>query len=172
MKLLIASVVALALSASAAAAAVFNIFEAGTTTLLGTFEAPLGGGPLTAASISLKGGVSDVLDAGSTAPVYDATNNWITGAGSPFGGISNSAAYDTTDIAMTPITCGIGQCVFLLTDSAGPMVPPEWSLNYLPMGGAVLDFGFYDIELIPLPATGLLLAGALAGLAALRRRRG
>ena len=172
MRLVVSSALALALSASAPAAATFNIFEAGTTTLLGMFEAPAGGGALTSAMISTDGGVFDVLDLGSTAPVYDAASNWITGAMSPFGGISNSVAYATSDVDMNPVNCGIGECVFVLTSSAG-MEPPEWSLNFLPMAGpaAVIDFGRYEIapKPMPLPPTALLLlAGALLGLALLR----
>jgi hypothetical protein len=168
MRLVTSSALVLALSATAAPAATFNIFEAGTTTLLGTFEAPLGGGALTTASISVDGGLFNVLDGGTSAPVYDAVNNWITGAGDPFAGITNSVAYNTTDIAMNPITCGVGECVFALTDSSGPGVPPEWAIIYLP-GPASIDFGFYEIQPVPLPATALMLAGALAAFGAVRR---
>jgi hypothetical protein len=175
MRLLTFSALALALSATAAPAATFNIFEAGTTSLLGTFEAPLGGGPLTAASISAGGGVFDVLALGSMAPVYDAVNNWITGAASPFGAVSNSVAFMTTDISDNDITCGIGECFFSLTDSSGGGAPAEWYLDYVPGVGtpAAIDAGFYEIAPIPLPASALLLAGALAavaGVAAGRRR--
>jgi hypothetical protein len=120
----------------------------------------------------VDGAVYDVLGTGSSAPVYDALNNWITGNGDPFGAIFNSAPYMTVDIGDNPISCGAGECVFSLTDSSGGGVPPEWYLDYVPVMGtpAAIDFGNYEIKPIPLPASALLLAGALAGLPALRRR--
>ena len=174
MRLVTSSALVLALSATAAPAATFNVFEAGTATLLGTFEAPLGGGPLTGASFSVDGGVFDVLTGGSTAPVYDAANNWVRGAANPFGSITNSVAYMTDEFGSgDPITCGVGECFFSLTSNSGGGTPNEWYLDYIPGmgGGAAVDLGFYEIKPIPLPATALLLAGALAGVAGIAAGR-
>lgn len=157
-------------------AATFQVFESGSATLLGTFEAPQAGGSLTAAAFNLQGGTFDALLAGAQAPVYDAGNGWVTGAGSPFGGIANTLAFDTLDLFSNPITCGVGECVFSMTSSGGGGAPAEWYLDYLPASpadAAPIDFGFYDVQLapVPLPATGLLLFAALgAGLLVSYRR--
>lgn len=163
------------MAATPALPATFNIFEAGTTTQLGTFDAPVAGGAVTSAVLTLAGGVFDVLDLGAQAPVYDAVNNWIVGTGSSFGSVTNSVAFNTTDFLSNPITCQIGECVFSFTNSGGGGVPAEWYLDYIPgnpANAAPIDLGYYDIVIapVPLPATALLLVGALAGLVRMRRR--
>ncbi|MBT8409577.1 MAG: hypothetical protein KJN93_08130 [Alphaproteobacteria bacterium] len=157
--------------------ATFQVFESGSATLLGTFEAPQAGGALTAAAFVLEGGTFDALLGGAEAPVYDAGNGWVTGAGGPFGGIANSLAFNTADLFANPITCGIGECVFSMTSSGGGGAPAEWYLDYLPANpadAAPIDFGFYDVQLapVPLPATALLLLAALGGGLVVSRRRG
>ena len=115
-------------------------------------------------------GYSTCWTTGTGAPEYNAATNFVTAAGGGgFGSVYNSVAFDTTDFESNPITCGIGECVFSMTDGVG--TPGEWYLDYFASdGGAALDLGHYEIAPIPLPATGLLLAGALAGVLGLRRR--
>lgn len=164
-----------AVIASTAGAAVFDVFEAGTTTLLGSFEAPATGGAVTSGSFSVDGGMFDVLGIGPLEPLYNATDNWITGTPGGFGAFFNSVAYNTTDISSNPITCGVGECVLSFTSSGDPGVSPaEWYLNYLPDGGAAIDFGYYEIKpgIIPLPAGAILLLSALGFGGLILRRRG
>lgn len=173
---IVAAAVALA---SPALAVTYNVHEAGGATLLGSFDAPAAGGLLTAASFALEGGVFTTLAVGNSAPTYDATNNWVRGAAGPFGGIVNSIAFDTTEFGSgDPIACGIGKCIFSMTSSGGGGVPAEWYLDYVDGGAAAaIALGHYEIEAapvpapVPLPAAGLLLAGGVAGLFGLRRRR-
>lgn len=172
-----AAAILLAASTVHADAATFDLFRAGTTDLLGTFEAPASGGLLTAASISVKGGVFDVLGLGSMAPVFDAVEMDVDGNGGVFGTLFNSVAFLTTDIAANPVSCGIGECVFSFEGSSGP-VPGQWYVDYIGVGGAAaLAFGHYDVAAstpapVPLPMTAVLLIGAGALLFAMRRAGG
>lgn len=159
----------------AAQAATFSVFEAGTATLLGTFDAPAGGGAVTAGSFGIDGGVFDVPTGLADFPAYDPVDNVIRGIAAAFGRFSNSVAYNTFDIASNPVVCGIGQCILSFTDSADPgNVPAEWYLDYIPgnpADAAALDFGYYQIAPVPLPAGAVLLLSALGlGYAGLRRR--
>jgi hypothetical protein len=160
--------------AAPASAATYDVFKDGTTDLLGIFEAPAAGGLLSSALLSVKGGVFDVLGAGGLAPVFDAVALDVDGSAAPFGAIFNSAAFATTDIAANPILCGIGECAFSFDGRVGP-VPGQWYLDYVPggNGGAALAFGYYQIAAaaVPLPASGLLLLGAVGMMAASARRR-
>ena len=141
MKFLSYSLFALCLSVAApAAAATFNVFQAGTNIQFGSFDAPVGGGALTSASFSLAGGVFDTLGAGPAAPVYDAVNNWVVGAGITFSEITNSVAFNTVDLFTNPITCGIGECRLSLIDSGGGGAPAEWYLDHLPLATPI-DLG-------------------------------
>jgi hypothetical protein len=155
-------------------AATYDVFKDGTTDLLGTFEAPIAGGLLTSALLSVKGGVFDVLGAGGLAPIFDAVALDVDGSGAAFGAVFNSAAFATTDIAANPILCGIGECVFSFDGRSGP-VPGQWYVDYIPggNGGAALAFGYYQIAAaaVPLPASGLLLLGAIGVMATSARRR-
>ena len=162
--------------ASPAFSVTYNVYEAGTTDLLGNFDSPETGGLLTSAYFALEGGVFTTLAAGNSAPTYDATNNWVRGAGGPFGGVINSIAFNTTEFGSgDPITCDIGKCVFSMTSSSGGGVPPEWYLDYVDSGGggAAIALGHYEIKIapIPLPAAGLLLAGGVVALFSLGRRQ-
>lgn len=161
-------------AAGPAGAATYDVFRAGTTDLLGTFEAPAAGGLLTAASLSVSGGIFDVLGAGGLAPIFDAIGFDVVGSGGPFGAVLNSVAFATTDIAANPILCGIGECAFSFFGSFGP-TPGEWHVDYVPggVGVAALAFGHYQVapSAVPLPASGLLLLGAAAALALSTRRR-
>ncbi|MGI9388640.1 MAG: VPLPA-CTERM sorting domain-containing protein [Boseongicola sp.] len=157
-------------------AGTFSVFEDGTPTLLGNFDAPDAGGAITSGSFSLAGGVFDTLGVGTMAPTYDAGNSWIVGTGSSFGSFANSIAFATTDLFTNPITCQIGECILSFTNSGGGGVPPEWYLDYIPpviANAAPIDFGYYEIKTneIPLPAAAYLLIGALGALITLRRRQ-
>ena len=102
---------------------------------------------MTSAYFALEGGVFTTLAAGNSAPTYDATNNWVRGAGGRFGGVINSIAFDTTEIGSgDPITCDIGKCVFSMTSSSGGGVPAEWYLDYsIPVAAAPRSPGHYEI---------------------------
>lgn len=169
-----AAAILFAVSTIHASAATFDLFKAGTTDLLGTFEAPLDGGLLTAASVSVKSGIFDVLGLGGMAPVFDAVEMDVDGNGGVFGTLFNSVAFLTTDIAANPVNCGIGECVFSFEGSSGP-VPGQWYVDYVGVGGAAaLAFGHYDVVVstpapVPLPITAVLLVGALTLLLSMRR---
>lgn len=162
-------------TAAGADAATFTVFSAGSSDVLGSFEAPAVGGPLSAALLLVKGGVFDMLGTGSLAPVYDPTLPDVHGAGGSIGAVFNSVAFDTTDVSDNPITCGIGECAFSFFDKFDA-APPEWHLDYVVDGGAALAFGRYEIAAatVPLPASGAAMLGALfaVGLATRRRGRG
>ena len=161
-------------AAGPAGAATYDVFTAGTTNLLGTFEAPAAGGLLTAASLSVAGGIFDVLGAGGLAPLFDAIDFDVVGpSGGSLGAVFNSVAFATT-VAANPILCGIGECAFSFFGSS-VSTPGEWHVDYVPggVGVAVLGSGYYQVapSLVPLPASGLLLLGAAAALALSTRRR-
>lgn len=160
----------LALLPAAAPAATFLVFEEGTTTLLGSFEAPAGGGALTSASLSFGGGVFDVLGTGGGAPIYDPVANDVDGA--PFGVVLNSVAFATTDLFSNPLLCGAGECAFQF-EAALPPVPGTYFVDSIVGGGTAIALGAYEVvpAPIPLPAGAALLGGAAALLALLGRRR-
>jgi hypothetical protein len=151
-----------AAGSGAATAASFSIFEAGTATFLGVFEAPSDGGALTSISVSIGGVTYDVLAPGGSAPVYDAADNDLTGAGGAPGWAGNSIAAGL---------CGAGECAFSVSpifDFATP-IPGEWHADrvFVPPADQIsLDLGHYEITMsaVPLPAAGLLLMTSLAGL--------
>lgn len=162
--------------ATASMAETFNVFEAGTTDLLGTFDAPVAGGLVTAGSFSVDGGVFDVPAGLANFPNYDAIDSVIRGVASSFGYFANSVAYNTVDVNSNAVTCGVFECILSFTDSAGGGVPAEWYLDYVPFIGAAaaIDFGFYEIAEVapvPLPAGGLLLLTGLGAGALLARKR-
>jgi len=155
-------------------AATFEVFEAGTSMLLGTFDAPLTGGAVTGASFSINGGVFDVLGTGNQTLIYNSVANDLDGM-LGFGVVYNSNSFNTTDIVSSPVFCGVGECPLSFDSSFAP-TPGEWYLDYIPLGPgtpAALDLGFYDIALapVPLPASALLLFGALASAFAAVRKR-
>ncbi len=166
-----AAIVTLACAGSMSDAASFELYEEGTDTLLGSFEAPDAGGLLTAASIAVGGGIFETLGAAGQTPTYDAVANDVDGSGAAFGYVYNVNVFDTFDISSNPITCGIGECAFQLEGAFGG-TPGEWYLDYLPAGGAAIDLGYYEVRaaIVPVPASGLLLLGAVGVLAARRRK--
>ncbi|MCB1364765.1 MAG: hypothetical protein KDK02_11625 [Rhodobacteraceae bacterium] len=165
-----AALLALAAGTGGAAAATFNLFEAGTTTLLGTFQAPGAGGAITAMSVTVAGITFDTLGTGTQAPSYDAADNDIGGTGASLGAVYNSAAVGI---------CGVGECAFSfypIYDFATP-IPGEWYADKVfPLTDQQsISLGFYEVALapIPVPATAFLQFSALglAGALAWRRRR-
>ena len=163
-------------TASLAEAASFDVFAAGTDSLLGEFTAPAGGGPLDAAMFVIDGGTFSVLGTGGLAPSYNAAENSLAGPGGVgFGAIFNAAAYDTTDVNGDPVTCGVGDCVFEFDGIFDPEIPGEWAVQYVPAGdpesSVNITGGYYEIAAVPLPLTAPALAFAMGSLVLLRRRR-
>lgn len=157
--------ISLTLAAAPASAAMFSVDLGSAAT---TFEALASGGPITNFTITIGGVTFDTPDGGTSAPVYDALENDINGAGGPTapGGFVNSAAAGG---------CLVMGCVLAFEDTVDGMPPFEWSaFPILPGPGTVFALGEYQITpvAVPLPATLGLLAGALAllGSAAGRRR--
>lgn len=155
-----------ALAPAAAAAAPFFFVDVQSQEVLGTFEAPAGGGPVTAFSVEIGGGVFDVLGAGPQAPVYDAAANDLGSAAGQV--VFNSNTFPATTADDEAVTCDPGDCPLEIFDAFDD-VPGEWAVQFLPSddpaAAANLSTGFYEVAPIPLPAAGLLLLGALGALA-------
>jgi hypothetical protein len=149
--------------ASPAAAATFN-FSFGSTQ--GTFDAPVGGGLMSAFSIIVGATLFDTLGLGNEAPVYDPLFNPVTGLfdiefrgfGQPAASVFNSTA---------SAQCPVGQCVLQLFDTQGGTQAPEFmALNFVTF--EQIGFGTYSIDPtpvaapVPLPAPFATLAAALA----------
>lgn len=158
---------ALAGVALPASAATFRITDVGSSTLLGTFDAPTTGGVITAMTVSVGGVTYDTLGTGAIAPVYNAGTNDLGGFGGPLGAVFNSVASGI---------CGVGECAFSvypIYDFVTP-IPGEWYTDKVaPVGEEQsLGFGFYSVAPVPLPPALLSIVVALAALVALARRQG
>ncbi len=163
-------------AASPAAAATYNVtFSDFGSSTVGTFDAPLGGGTLTAFSALIGNTLFDTLALGAAAPVYNPILNPNTNLFDiEFRGFSQSTGIVYNSVASAQ--CPLGQCVLQLFDTVGGTASPEAQvLNTVTFQN--LFVGFYSIDPVPLPApvplpsAVLLLGGALAGLGALGQRR-
>ena len=143
---------------------------------MGTFEAPLGGGIITAFNVTIGDTTFDTPGAGPTQPVYNPILNTFnglidvefTGVGASDGAIFNSAP---------SASCPLGACVLQLFDTSGGTAAPEWAVQNLVMMTNVA-FGFYSIDPepvgpapVPLPAALPLLLAALTALGLIGTRR-
>lgn len=157
---------ALALGAADGAQAVgFNIFDEPGGTLLGTFDAPAGGGAMASLTATIGGVTYDTLAGGASAPTYYAATNDIGGAGSSMGYATNSAAAGV---------CGAGECAFSFYRIFDPTIPGEWytDLVYVPPEDQTpLDLGYYKVAPVPGPLGAMLLMSAIAAIAGITRRR-
>lgn len=163
------------LGAGPSLAATFALTDPNGGESLGLFQAPSMGGLLTEASLFRLGGLFSVLDAGSTAPLFNAAANELRGATTQFGGVSNAAAFVTVPDSGSGVLCAIGKCVFTF-ESRIASNPGDWFIFLLDDGGMAidtLDQGQYEIAPapVPLPASLPLLLGASVGLVALSRKR-
>ena len=142
---------------------------------MGTFEAPIGGGLITAFNVTIGDTIFDTIVAGPNQPFYNPTlfnglmDVEFTGAGASTGNVFNSApssACDPGDL-----------CVLELFETSGGGTP-EWAFQNITQLTNVSG-GFYSIDPIPLsaeipiPAALPLLLSALAamGLLGWRRKR-
>lgn len=134
-----------------------------------SFQAPVGGGPVTGLVVTLGGVIFDTPGTGDEAPVFDPVSNDFSGAG---GGI-----FSYYLSALVGSGCPSDACLLEFENRVDPVTPPLWAAFPLEMGipGGVFASGSYLIAPapIPLPASlGLMAAAAGAlGLLAARRRR-
>lgn len=152
------STILLLMISGSANAASYDMFSAGTSNLLGTFEAPAAGGEFTAISFSISGITFDVLGTGAQAPTYFLTDNDVDGM---------------SENSMASGICGVGECFLSFFTKADAMTPGEWAVDKLVPGDYVhITGGYYDIEMsvVPLPSSLLLFGSALIGLGLVRRR--
>jgi hypothetical protein len=164
------AVAAVAAVGSPASAATYN---AGFGPAQGVFNAPLGGGLISAFSVTLGNTVFDLLGLGAAAPVYNPILNQTTGLfdiefrgfGQPTGNVFNSVA---------SAQCPVSQCVLQLFDTTNGVNAPDFlAFNIVTFQNVA--FGTYMIDptpaAVPLPAAGFLLGAALAGAGLVSRRR-
>ncbi|MGC1428701.1 MAG: VPLPA-CTERM sorting domain-containing protein [Albidovulum sp.] len=144
-------------------------------TVAGTFDAPVGGGVISAFSVTLGGALFSTLGLGAAAPVYNPILNTLTnmmdvefrGVGQTTGHVFNSTASGQ---------CPIGQCALQLFDTIGGIQPPEY-LAFNTVTFQNVAFGFYAIDpnpvgaAVPLPASAWLMGLGLAGLGFGARRK-
>ena len=137
---------------------------------LGTCEAPPGGGPISACSVTFGDTTFDLPSDGAAAPEYKPLFNTLNGLYDiEFRGTTQTTAHVFNSIASA--TCPLGDCTLFLYDTAGGTGLPE----YLVLKASTLEnlnLGYYSISpaAVPLPATLPLLAVALGMGYGLRRR--
>ena len=119
-----------------------------------TFEAPAGGGAVTALVVTLGGLEFNAPEAGGSAPVYDPVENHFE----PIGGGLFSYYLNPAHSALLEFETHVD-----------PFTPPNWSV-FDPQGGGVLAFGHYEISPIPLPAPLMLMAAVIGGFGLVRWR--
>ena len=175
---IVRSASALVISCALIAPAGAATFQFDFGSALGTFDAPLGGGVISAFNVTIGDTTFDTPAAGATQPVYNPILNTFsgifdvefTGFGSSTGAVFNSAPSGT---------CPVGDfCVLELFSTSAGTAAPEWAFQNITQLTNVTG-GFYSIDpsplsaTVPLPAALPLLLSALAamGLLGWRRKR-
>ncbi len=165
---------AAALACGPASAASFGFDFGGG--IAGTFDAPVGGGPISAFLVAIGDTTFDTLPPGGDAPYYNPILNTFNGLMDvEFRGVSETTGRVFPGAASA--TCPAGEtCVLELFDTAGGTAAPEWAFQNLTLEINVAG-GYYAIDPVPVggeiplpPALPLMLAG-LAGLGLIARRR-
>lgn len=147
--------------ASPLSAATFNVFDLNDDTLLGTFDAAPEGGQVSSAAFLIGGATFDKIDPTDIPEFRPAFNDLIGPGGDIFANFTNTVAAGG---------CAASGC-FLFFEKIDENTDAR---VYGAFNGETfenLGGGFYRIAPVPLPGAGVLLLGALAGAAALHRRR-
>lgn len=162
-----AALFVLAPGAALAVPAIYEIdFSNGGGTAIGTFQAPVGGGPVTNLMVTLDGVHFDTMDSATTNFAYDLALNEFTWA---------TATPSFTNSVAVPGVCAALGCDLTLFPDPDPLVPGDYqaidaSLNNLGPG-TKYSINPNPTEVVPVPAALPLAATGLAFLAVMRLRR-
>lgn len=162
-----AGLLVLAPVTAAAVPAIYEIdFSNGGGTAIGTFQAPVGGGPVTNLMVTLDGVHFDTMDSPTTNFVYDTGLNEFTWA---------TATPSFTNSAAVAGVCVAFGCDLTLFPDPDPLVPGDYQAidqNFNNLGpGTKYAINPNPTEVVPVPAALPLILTGMGVLAVLRARR-
>ncbi len=162
-----AALLAMAPGAALAVPAIYDIdFSNGGGTAIGTFQAPVGGGPVTNLMVTLDGVHFDTMDSATTNLAYSIALNEFTWA--------TATPSFTNSVAVAGV-CAASACDLTLFPDPDPLVPGDYQAidqNFNNLGpGTKYSINPTPTEVIPVPAALPLAATGVGILAFLRLRR-